>query len=82
MQQAIQTKFFAPTNARGSRVKATAAACSITVKYDHALNAEQNHVAAANALRAKLGWNLVCHGDLIGGQLADGSYVHVFTGSK
>ncbi|MDK4729358.1 hypothetical protein [Rhizobium phaseoli] len=54
--QAITTKFFGPTNYRGSRVKATAEAGSITVSWDHALNSEQNHDAAAKALAEKFGW--------------------------
>lgn len=56
MRQAITTKFLGPTNVRGSRVKATAAAGSITVHWDHALNVDQNHAKAAEALVRKLGW--------------------------
>jgi hypothetical protein len=55
--QAITTKFIGPTNYRGSRIKAKAAAGSLTVSYSHALNAEQNHAAAAKALSDKLGWS-------------------------
>lgn len=54
--QAIQTKYLGPTNHRGSRVKASCAAGSVTVPWDHALNTENNHAAACAALCAKLGW--------------------------
>lgn len=54
--QAIVTKNLGPTNSRGSRVKATAQAGSITIAWDHALNSDGNHEAAALALALKLGW--------------------------
>ena len=54
--QAIHTRYMGPTNTKGGRIKATAWAGSVTVPYDHALNVEDNHRAAARALRAKLGW--------------------------
>lgn len=56
VRQAIITKYLGPTNFRGSRIKATCAARSITVSYDHALNLEKNHAWAAEALARKLGW--------------------------
>lgn len=68
MRQAIETKFLGPTNVRGSRIKATAQAGSVTVPYDHALNSEANHTAAAVALCAKFGWK----GTIMGGGKADG----------
>jgi hypothetical protein len=55
--QAIVTKFLGPSNTRGSRIKARAAAGSITIPYNHSLNSQANHVAAASALAEKLGWN-------------------------
>jgi len=54
--QAIVTKFLGPTNVRGSRVKASAAAGSITLSWDHSKNPTGNHAAAAEALARKLGW--------------------------
>lgn len=54
--QAIVTKFIGPTNHRGSRIKATAAAGSVTVSYNHALNIEANHAKAAEALANKFEW--------------------------
>ncbi len=56
MRQAIITKFLGPTNTRGSRIKATAEAGTITVPWDYALNVTDNHRAAAAALIRKMGW--------------------------
>jgi hypothetical protein len=55
----IETRFIGATNTKGSRVKATTLGNnvqSITLSYDHALNAWDNHRAAAEALIDKLGW--------------------------
>jgi hypothetical protein len=54
--QAIETKYLRATNYRGSRIKATALAGSVTMPYDNALNAEDNHRAAALLLQTKYGW--------------------------
>jgi hypothetical protein len=54
--QAITTKYLAPTNSRGARVKATAAAGSITIPWDHALDPCANHYAAALALTDRMEW--------------------------
>lgn len=54
--QAIETRYFGPTNYRGSRVKAISQATTVTVVWDHALNPEDNHAAAAQALIDKMGW--------------------------
>ena len=73
MRQAITTKYFGPSNVRGSRVKATADAGSITLHWDNALNTEQNHALAARKLAAKLGWV----GQWIGGSLPGSGYAFV-----
>lgn len=76
MAQAIITKFYGPTNTRGSRITAKAWAGSVTVPYKHRLSAEDNHRAAAQALADKLEWQ----GKMIGGGLPDTSgYAFVFT---
>jgi len=54
--QAIETRYLGPTNTKDGRIKATAWAGSVTVPYDHALNPDSNHKAAADALIAKMGW--------------------------
>ena len=51
--QAIITKYIAPTNCRGSRVKAECERGQITIGWDHALDSAENHVAACKALRLK-----------------------------
>ena len=55
--QAIETKFIRATDITGERIKATAFGGSVTVGYDYALDAQENHRAAADALIAKMGWN-------------------------
>lgn len=72
MRQAISTKYLGPTNTRGSKVKATAEAGSITLHWDDALDIGENHVAAARALAQKYKWAGIWHG----GATADG-YVFV-----
>lgn len=54
--QAIVTKYIGPTNFRPGRIKATAAAGSVTVEWDHALNIDNNHARAAEALARKFDW--------------------------
>lgn len=73
MFQAIQVKYLGPTNYRGSRYKAIAAAGSVTVGADNALSIEGNVIKAAQALCDKFGWSK----GMVHGQLADGTYVFV-----
>lgn len=68
-RQAIETKFIGPTNTRGSRVKASAQAGSVTIGWDHALNTDENHAKAAQALADKYGWE----GNMVGGGNAAGN---------
>jgi hypothetical protein len=74
MQQAIETKFYGPTNSSGSRIVAKAWAGSVKVHYNHALNADQNHLQAAKALADKMGWGGLWIG---GGRAAGNGYVFV-----
>ena len=77
--QAILTKYLGPTNTRGGRIKATAAAGSITIDYPHELSCGQPaHRAAAEALVKKLGWDAPQYGTLLGGCLPDGCYCFIF----
>jgi hypothetical protein len=72
--QAIETKYLKATNVRGSRIKATALAGSLTVGYDSALDGPANHAAAAQAFIARLGWT----GTFAqGGNAAGNGYVFV-----
>jgi len=72
--QAITTKYIGPTNTRGSRIKASAAAGSITISYDDSLNTEHAHTKAAMALVNKFGWPGTYY---IGGMPNDKGYVFV-----
>jgi hypothetical protein len=76
--QAIITKYFGPTNSRGSRIKATCASGSVTISYPHELLGQACHRAAADALVQKMGWTGSHYGGLLGGQLPSGEYVFVF----
>lgn len=79
--QAIVTKYLGPTNFRGSRIKANASAGSVTVSYNPAMNSEDNHRAAAEALARKFDW--LDNATLHGGGMPDGSgnvYVMVHKG--
>ena len=70
---AIKTRYFGPTNYKGSRIKASAAAGTLTVSFDYALDDAGNHTAAAAALAVKLGWpNTLAHG-----VMPSGDYCHV-----
>lgn len=53
--QAIKTKYLAPTNNCGSRVKATCNSGSVTVPWDYSQEPFVNHRDAAYALQLKLG---------------------------
>jgi hypothetical protein len=78
--QAIVTKYHGPTNSRGSRVIASAQAGRKIVPWDHALNSENNHRAAALALANHYGW--LDNGEhLEAGAMPDGSgYCFVIVG--
>lgn len=71
--QAIITKYHGPTNVKGPRVSATAEAGRVVLSWDHALNTDNNHAAAAHALRDKLGWK----GAMIGGHLPQSNPGHM-----
>jgi hypothetical protein len=72
-RQAIQTKFLGPTNSRGSRVKAFASAGSLVMGWDHRLNPEQNHRAAAEIFANRMNWI----GSYAAGTLPNGDMVFV-----
>jgi hypothetical protein len=55
-RQAIETRYFGPTDTRGSRIKAKAQAGFLYMPYAHELGTEENHARAALALADKYGW--------------------------
>lgn len=73
--QTISTKYYGPTNTKGSRIKATTSS-GITkwFSYDYGLEGKENHIEAARALKDALYWT----GDMIGGDTKDG-LVFVFS---
>lgn len=73
MAQAILTYYLPPTNRLEGRIKAKASAGSVVLNWDHALNIDGNHRAAAVALAKRCGWT----GDYVCGGFTDGSSVFV-----
>lgn len=71
--QAIITKYLPCTNTRGSRIKASCQAGSITIDYPHELSGMAVHAKAAYALLAKMHWGY----KLVGGQLPSHDYAFV-----
>jgi len=68
----IQTKYLGPTDYRGSRIVARADGVpKVSVPYDHALNVEDNHRAAAEKLANQHGW--LRGWRLVPGYLPDGT---------
>ena len=59
---AIETKYYGPTNSRGSKIIAKTTNHRLTVSYDHGLDLDENHAAAAVALCRKMYWT----GELLG----------------
>jgi hypothetical protein len=76
--QAIRTKYIPATNSKGSRIKATCSAGSLTISYPTELSGQACYRAAAEALADKLDWDVLRYGRLLGGGLPDGSYCFVF----
>lgn len=84
--QAILTKVIPATNTKGTRIKATCAAGSLTLDY-HAYDGpggglgdqEQRHAWVARKLAEKLGWTGHRYGELVTGCLPSGDYCHVST---
>jgi hypothetical protein len=74
--QAIVTKYLNPTDTKGSRIKATCDAGSVTIPYPHELSGIAVHEAAVAALLAKLEWET---GEWVGGSLPNqAGYVFVY----
>lgn len=73
MRQAIVTRFLGPTNTKPARVRASCDAGRLTVSWDYSMGVPENHMAAARALCAKLGWE----SDLDGGSVPGAGYAFV-----
>ena len=60
--RSISTKYFGPSNVKGSRIIATASGDGpgnpkIVMRYDHALGVDENRAKAARLLAEKLEWS-------------------------
>lgn len=87
--QAIETKYFPPTNTRGARIKAECARGSVTISFPHELSGDDVHRAAVAALVKKFiaedekqyrtppGKNPWAR-EFLTGSLKNGNAVHVF----
>lgn len=72
-RQAITTTFHGPTDTKGSRVTARAAAGSCTVECEDSYSIEDNHAAAARKLAERFNWA----GRFFIGSIHRGGYVFV-----
>ena len=76
--QAIHTKYLPATDTKGSRIKATCDAGSVTIPYPHEHDESGAHYAAAQALLVKLVWTGPHYGVLHQGGLPNNAgYCHV-----
>lgn len=58
MTQSITTKYLAPTNQKGGRIKATTTSgISITISWNHAQSIDENHESAMRELCKDLNWS-------------------------
>lgn len=67
MFQAIETKFYGPTNSRGARIRAAAQASKKFYDFDY--GADDPHTFAAQQFAEDMGWS----GTWVGGGNADGT---------
>jgi hypothetical protein len=79
--QAIQTKYLAPTDTKGTRIKAICAGGSITVPYRYESDDQASHREAAWVLVAKMNWE---RSDFVleSGILPNGDLCHLYFPSR
>ncbi len=65
--QAIRTRYYSPTNTRGTRITATCEAESFTLPRDYSLDIDEDHARVAQALVQRMGWTGVYRGGEFGG---------------
>jgi len=73
-RQAIETKYYGPTNHKGSRIRVKAEAGTQWFSWDYSKEVSENHAICANMFANDLGW--LEHSKLIGGGTQTG-YVFV-----
>lgn len=76
MLQAITVKYLGPTNTHGTRLKALAAAGSVTIHRDYSVDPAVDERRAAVALIRKLGWDPCT---IQGGRVKSGEVVFVLS---
>lgn len=81
--QTILTKYFGPTDHRGTRIRAKASYAKTTYwhDWDYSKNAEENYREAARQLLIKLNWESVA-GSWVMGSLTGGDYIFVNTSDQ
>ncbi len=67
VRQAIRTAYHGPTDRSGSRIVASWGCGRRVFGYRHELDGEENHIAAAAAVAAELGWTLSSAVGVFGG---------------
>jgi hypothetical protein len=72
MRPVIITKYFGPSNTRGTRIKASARDRAVYVPWDYELSIEDNHLAAAQALVHELWPDNAENPELHGGPMPNG----------
>jgi hypothetical protein len=77
--QAIRTRYINPTNTKGARIQAKCEARTVYLPYDHALNLEENHIAAREYLLILMGWPY--YAPMVAGVFGS-DYYHVFETKK
>ena len=65
--QAIRTRYYGPSDTRGTRITAKCEGGSLTIPRNYSLDVEQDHARAAQKLAERLGWDGVYHGGSFGG---------------
>jgi hypothetical protein len=60
--QSIRTRYYGPTNTRGSRIVAKCYAGSLSMPRDYSLDPDQDHARVAGLLASRLNWAGVYHG--------------------
>jgi hypothetical protein len=70
----IKTQYKGPTEHSGSRIVASFDGSFLVHPYDHGLNPEENHKAAALKFAKQSKWL----GRILSGWLKPGTYLHIF----
>ena len=78
MNTSVLTRYFGPTNTRGSRIIATLYGARLTVPWDYELDTASNHHEAAKAIARKQGMTYATVQSAYGPR--SGHHVHILVG--